>query len=247
MPGLFYDARTRRLGPLLRGHLLWYERRDGPGHSARAGLFLLLAFALLEYAIGPRMHGVAALGLAPPPVGLRTLILFVLLLIAVKLTGAKWADAGFIPLPQWRAAEWAYLLQALIAATVLFYVLFGARLELAQSTPSAWQAIGIYVFTQMLWGFYQEAVYRGLLQTELTRRFGAVAGVILANIAFTFGPLHLYYLRDMTNPASAAIMLGSIFLMGLVFGFIFARARNVWLIGILHGIGAVFGNVGTLL
>ena len=42
----------------------------------------------------------------------------------------------------------------------------------------------------LFYGFYQEVVYRGMLQSELVRRWGAFAGVLVANLLYTFGPLH---------------------------------------------------------
>src|SRR5260221_14571242 len=86
------------------------------------------------------------------------------------------------------------------------------------------------------WGFYQELVYRGLLQTELVRRFGAIAGVLAANLLFTFGPLHFYHLSR-PNPWP---MLAAIFAMGLFFGAPFHRSRNLWLPAVFHGIGTAW-------
>jgi membrane protease YdiL (CAAX protease family) len=244
---LFYDRQARRLGPMLRGHVLLFERREAPEYSAGAGLRLLILFVALEFAVGPRMHGLAALGQTPPAEGVRTLILLVVLLAAVKAVGVNWADIGFLPPGQWRAAEWAYLAQILLIAAIVFGVRFGARLGLSTAAPPGWMALAAYVATQMLWGLYQEAVYRGVLQTELSRRFGALPGALVANIAFTFGPLHFYYLQRMNDPAATAIMLGSIFLIGVLFAFIFARTRNAGLVGLMHGVGNVFGNIGVLL
>ena len=68
--------------------------------------------------------------------------------------------------------------------------------------------------TNLLWGFYQELVYRGLLQSELVRRWGAVAGILVANLAYTFGPLHFYHLTQ-SSPARAAVVLGGTFAIGL--------------------------------
>jgi membrane protease YdiL (CAAX protease family) len=237
---LFYDAANKRLGPLARGWLLWFEPRDKPSYSAAAGLGLLVIFAVLEYAIGPRASILSLLHIAQPPSWLRIAVLLLIALLAVSLLArVRLADIGFVPPWRWRAAETLYLAQVLIIAGGLFFALRLAGLDpaalAAASTPLA-----IGVGTQMLWGFYQEVVYRGILQTELMRRFGAVAGALIANLAFTFGPLHFYHLTDMQSPTAAAIMLSSIFAIGLLFAFIYARTRNIWIVGILHGVGDVF-------
>ena len=78
-------------------------------------------------------------------------------------------------------------------AVLVFCVLFGRRLGLFEGSLSAIVVVSGGVWTQLLWGFYQEVVYRGILQTELMRRFGTLAGVLLANFAFTFGPLHFLF------------------------------------------------------
>ncbi len=88
-----------------------------------------------------------------------------------------------------------------------------------------------------LWGFYQEVVYRGILQTELTRRFGAVAAVIAANIAFTFGPLHFYHFAAAPSPIA---MFAGIFAIGLYFGVLRHRSGNLWLPAVFHGIGTAW-------
>jgi membrane protease YdiL (CAAX protease family) len=236
---LFYDSAHKRLGPLARGYLLWFEPREKPAYSAGAGLVFLLIFAVLEFAIGPRASILSLLHIAQPPPWLRIGVMLFVALLAVRLVaGVKLADIGFVPPWRWRTAESLYLAQVLFIAGGLFFVLRLAGHDSASLVTGTPLAIG--VGTQLLWGFYQEVVYRGILQTELMRRLGAVLGALLANLAFTFGPLHFYHLANMQSPTSAAIMLGAIFAIGLLFAFLYARTRNIWLVGIMHGVGNVF-------
>ncbi len=93
---------------------------------------------------------------------------------------------------------------------------------------------------QMIWGFYQEYLYRGLLQTELVRRWGAVAGILVSNLLFTFGPLHAYHLWIGVNAPSHLFIFVAIFAIGLYFGVLFQSSKNLWIIGILHGLGDFF-------
>jgi membrane protease YdiL (CAAX protease family) len=90
--------------------------------------------------------------------------------------------------------------------------------------------------TSLLWGFYQELIYRGILQTELVRRWGAVPGVLVANLLYTFGPLHFYHFFK-GSAAASAIMFASIFAIGLFFGVLFHRSRNLAMVGLFHGLG----------
>ena len=87
----------------------------------------------------------------------------------------------------------------------------------------------------LCWGFYQEWIYRGFIQTELTRRFDAATAILLANIIFTLGPLHFYHLYN-----GNYMILAATFGIGLIFGILYHRSYNLWIVGILHGIGNWF-------
>jgi len=87
-----------------------------------------------------------------------------------------------------------------------------------------------------LWGFVQEVMYRGLLQTELVRRLGSIPGVLLANLVFTCGPLHYVYFRLGTDAGPRWDMFGAIFGIGLLFGILYRRSGNLWIPALMHGI-----------
>jgi membrane protease YdiL (CAAX protease family) len=89
----------------------------------------------------------------------------------------------------------------------------------------------------LLWGFYQEVVYRGILQTELVRRWGPLRGILVSNSLYTFGPLHFYYFSH-TSPARP--MFAAIFALGLFFAVLFRRSDNLWMVAIFHGIGTLY-------
>src|SRR5207249_188755 len=85
------------------------------------------------------------------------------------------------------------------------------------------------------WGFYQEFIYRGFLQTELTRRYGAPAAILLATLIYTLGPLHLYQLYQ-----GKFMFVAITFATGLALGILYHRSYNLWIVGILHGIASWF-------
>ena len=239
---LFYDSGARRIGPLLRGHLLLFDRRDPPAISAKAGWWLLALFAIFEFALGPRLENLHLLNVPVPDTAFRVLLQTAAVLVAVRLlAGLRWRDIGFLPLTRWTATETLYFMQVVIAAGAIFYLLYVRGAPLAGAPL---QAAGLIAGTQLLWGFYQELIYRGLLQSELMRRFGAVWGALIANVAFTFGPLHFYYFHSALSDAGKAEIFAAIFAIGLFFAFIFARTRNLWIVGIFHGIGNLFTNSG---
>ena len=86
-------------------------------------------------------------------------------------------------------------------------------------------------------------VYRGILQSELVRRWGTLIGILIANIMYTFGPLHWNYF--LARSAVAIPMFLSIFAIGLFFGILFRRSGNLWMVAVIHGIGNAY-IVGSL-
>jgi membrane protease YdiL (CAAX protease family) len=99
-----------------------------------------------------------------------------------------------------------------------------------------WRPVAIVVFINFVWGFHQELVYRGILQTELVRRWGALLGILVSDLLFALGPLHFYHFSGRA-PGQALLMFTGIFLIGLFFGVLFKRSGNLAMVGILHGLG----------
>ena len=216
-----------------KGHFFFFGHKP-EGHSPSAGLRLLLLFIVFEYLIGPRMHAASWAGLEAPGEEIRVISMLIALLLAVRIVAGPFSIIGMRPWSNWNTAEKSYFVQTFILANVVFSVLYFDRLSAVFANPALWGAIGVSLLIHVLWGFYQEAIYRGVLQSELSRRFGAIAGILVANIAFTFGPLHFYHLFETENPIA---MFGAIFAIGLLFGVLFQRSRNLWIVGVLHGIG----------
>ncbi len=243
--GLFYDSQARRVGPFLRGHFLLFERSERPAYSPATGLRLLAVFLILEFVMGPRFGLLSWLGVALPPPGLRVTLLLATALLAVRL-GAKasFSDIGFLAWRKWTATERLYFAQVVLLAMGAFVALHFRQI---QRLPGGWLAAAGIVAVELLWGFYQEVNYRGILQTELTRRLGSTWGPLAANVVFTFGPLHFYHFTAARPWSSTAAILAATFGIGLIFAFIFHRTRNVWLVGVMHGIGNAFVNGGAAL
>lgn len=228
------------ISPFFRGHLLLFDRRDPPAYSAATGVRLLALFVVLELVVGPRASVLTWLGL-DPPAWLRVPVLLAACIVAARLWArASLEDLGFIPWRKWTATEKLYFAQVVPLAVVIFGALYSQPLGVLRTHPEAWPAAATVAVVALLWGFYQELVYRGLLQTELTRRLGGAWGLLAANLVFTFGPLHFYHFTSGRPWPSIAMILGATFSIGLFFAFVFHRTRNLWLVGIFHGIGNVF-------
>jgi len=167
-------------------------------------------------------------------------LFFVIALLAAFLVAqstflrAPRSDIGLRSYADWTRHERIYFLQAMPAAIALFILLFREHLVALLEQHGATGFVFFSVLTGFIWGIVQEFLYRGWLQTELTRRFGSIPGLLAANVIFTFGPLHLYYLFG-----SHSIQWGgltAIFGIGLVFGVIYLKSGNLWFPAIFHGL-----------
>lgn len=206
----------------------------------------MLIVLFLEALLGPLLRLPArSLGIAANPwwplalVCLLTLSAFGLVLAFAKLAPAA---LGLRPWREWSRTEQLYLLQVVPLATFVFSAVFaeGVRAFLAHPRPGRFALLGL--LPQLVWGFYQELVYRGLLQTELVRRFGATSGIVTSNLLFTFGPLHAYHFSRAASEPRHLWIFAAIFGIGLFFAVLFKRSGNLWIVGTMHGLGDSFIN-----
>jgi len=235
-----HEGRTGgRLGAHLRGHLLLFEKKPSPAYDAAIGIRLLLAAVVIEVA---RLAAVRWLQPVVPLSLLLPLLLGFAFLSIRVVAGLQPSQIGFHPWREWTVTERSYFLQVLIIANVVFPTVLAAPLRARLIQPSAvWTVFAPY----LLFGFYQEVVYRGLLQTELIRRWGALVGILVADALYTFGPLHSYYFSSGTS--LAVPMFTAIFAIGLFFGVLFRRSGNLWIVAIFHAIGNSYlvGSLGA--
>src|SRR5262245_7760205 len=175
-----------RLAPHWRGHILWFEPNPLEPYAASSGWRLLLVVALVEGVLGPRMELLSRLGLAAPPAWVRIPILFALVLGLVRsFAGVRPSQLGFRGWSHWTRTEKSYFIQVLVLATAIFGSIYARPLARLIGDRSLWSRALLVFVVSLFWGLYQELIYRGLLQTELVRRWGAVAGVLVANLLYT--------------------------------------------------------------
>jgi membrane protease YdiL (CAAX protease family) len=160
------------------------------------------------------------------------------LLAVPGASGVRLSQLGFRSWRDWTVTEKSYFCQVVVIANVVFPLVLAAPLrdQVAQSGVAwgLWNAFVPYLF----FGFYQELVYRGMVQLELVRRWGAPIGIVLANVLYTFGPLHWGYFG---SKASIAVpMFASIFAIGLFFGILFRRSGNLWIVAVFHALGNAY-------
>jgi len=223
-----------RWSPHLRGHLLLFDRTPALAYCANAGSRLLLIAAFVE---GLRLTAVKWLYPAIPLWLLLPALLGLGLLVVRGATGVRLSQLGFRSWRDWTATEKSYFCQVVGVANVVFPVVLATPIlnQVAQSgARGLWNVFVPYLF----FGFYQELVYRGIVQSELVRRWGAAIGIVVANVLYTFGPLHWDYF---TRQASLAVpMFASIFAIGLFFGVVYRRSGNLWIVAVFHAIGNAY-------
>jgi membrane protease YdiL (CAAX protease family) len=212
-----------------------FDRKAAPAHSPKAGVRLLLAGGFVE------VVRLAAASWLPPGTPLWVLLpgLLGLGLLAVPVVaGVQLSQLGFRPWRDWTATEKSYFVQLVAIANVVFPIVLAApiRNRLAQAGV-AWSLWSVFV-PYLFFGFYQELVYRGMVQLELVRRWGTLIGILVANVLYTFGPLHWYYFGSRASLAMP--MFASIFAIGLFFGVLFKRSGNLWIVAVCHAIGNAY-------
>ena len=228
-------APQRWWAPHLRGHLLLFDRPPAPAVAPGAGARVLLAAVLVEVV---RLAAVRWLHPGVPLGPLLAALLGLALLAAPLAAGVRPSQLGFRRWRDWTATERSYLHQVVLLANVVFpLVLAGPLRERVAEDGMASGLVNVFL-PYLFFGFYQEVVYRGMVQGELVRRWGAPIGILVANALFTFGPLHWTYFA--ARASVALPMLAAIFAIGLFFGVLYRRSGNLWIVAVLHAIGNAY-------
>jgi len=83
-------------------------------------------------------------------------------------------------------------------------------------------SIGLLILVLIVIPFFEELIYRGLLQQRLAWYINGFIAVVIAS--FIFGLQHF----TPGPPAIVAVDLAGVFVDGMVYGWIFSRCRNVF-------------------
>ena len=209
-----------------------FDARATQVHAAHTVRPILVAL-LLE--IG--RVAATAFSLRPPLWLFLPLLTGVALLAIIALARLRPSDLGLFRWRDWSTTEKSYFVQIIIIAIIIFSAVLGASLARRIAANGAITLLTVFV-PYLFYGFYQELVYRGLLQREFVHRWGAALGVILANSLYTFGPLHWHYFEQPFS--TAATLFAATFAIGLFFALVYLRSGNLWLAGIFHAIGNAF-------
>jgi membrane protease YdiL (CAAX protease family) len=188
--------------------------------------------------LGPRLALFGWLGIPSPETSTRIYALLIVALLLVRFAaGVDVSSIGLAAPSTWSRTELWFLIEMFILTNVIFASTNLDGLQFLMSRHDIWGSAFFLFLSTIAWGFYQELIYRGILQTELVRRFGAITGLLVSNILFTFGPLHFYHFRLSAGNPEHLWIFAAVFSIGLYFGYLFRRSGNLWIVGILHGVG----------
>jgi membrane protease YdiL (CAAX protease family) len=219
----------------LRGHFLLFNRQFVATDSAGAGSRLLFAAVFIEAA---RLAAVKWLSPGVPLWLLVAVFLGLALLAVPVIAGINLSELGFRPWRAWTLTEKSYFCQVIVLANVVFPLVLAAPIGKRVAELGLSASLANVFVPYLMFGFYQEVVYRGMLQSELVRRWGAVAGILAADLLYTFGPLHWNYFAS--RASAAAPMFAAIFAIGLFFGVLYQRSGNLWIVATFHAIGNAY-------
>lgn len=226
-----------------KGHLLQFDKLERSPMSNDTGKRILLGFLVLAFVARP-LFKIGSQYLYLSDSDWKQLVQVIFLLASAALITRLYCRLSLdaIGLNHWRVwtrREKLYFIQVIPLACAVFGALLFPEVQLFIQKTNPMHLVMTILIPALLWGFFQEFVYRGLLQTELIRRFGVVLGVGASNLLFTFGPLHFYHFGNSNNPQYLWIFV-AIFSIGLFFSLIYHRTGNLWIVGIMHGIGDLF-------
>jgi uncharacterized protein len=226
------------------GWFLIFCKQPASGYSAKAGIRLLVTCIFLEGLARPALRGaLRSFGFGRGDLG-RLALVACMLILALCLS-AVWirlpfSRIGLYGWGEWRKSEKWFFPQIVVLSLLVFTLVEWNQLAALPERPE-WIRVTLVVFVgQMIWGFYQEYVYRGLLQIELVRQWGAVRGILASTLLFTFGPLHAYHFLNLYDDPRRLLIFAGIFGIGLYFGVLFHRSGNLWIIAVAHGLGDFF-------
>ena len=238
------DSSSFQIHPFLRGHLFLFNPHKTKDYTSQQGFKLLMIFLLVEIILRPIIVvGSKSFKITNHYWWLALIIitLTVLSYLLVRIfTKMNSSQVGLYAWKHWTKTEKLYFLQIIPITIIVFSFFSLSQLKLLSTRPNL---LGICLFNfipQIIWGFYQELLYRGILQTELVRRWGSWKGILVSNSIFTFGPLHDYHFLIAEKNMSHLWIFIAIFIIGLFFSILFKRSGNLWIIGIMHGLGNLF-------
>jgi membrane protease YdiL (CAAX protease family) len=221
----------------IAAHAMRFDRPLAPTYGGGAGLRMLAAFLVVGIVLPVALRfAFDAIGTHGPEARLGFVVSWLAAFVGVHWSFVRvpFAAIGLRRFIDWTRRERLYFFQIVPLAVVVFGFLFRTHLRTLLDQRGLTGFLVLAIFGGLVWGIAQELIYRGWLQTELSRRFGLIAGVLVANTVFTFGPLHFDYFLGLADVRWSG--LAAIFGIGLLFDILYARSGNVLIPAVMHGL-----------
>ena len=140
----------------------------------------------------------------------------------------------------------------LIGLPILVIAILQLVLSLIQADPgyfSNTELICSTIVTYSLTGIFEELLFRGVVLNAFQDAFAAKsAKTIWASLilsALAFGLMHLTDLTSGQNVVGTLMQVIEATAVGLCFGAVYLRCRNIWTVVILHALTDLSGAIGT--
>jgi uncharacterized protein len=235
---------TASISAVVRGQLFLFDQAPTPAYSSRQGAWLLVIFLFLEVILRRSLElGGAHLGLTSHIWWLGLKIIVLMMTACLLVTGVakvRLVELGLRGWSRWTTTEKHFFPQIMVITLLVFGFTASSEIAAFWGRNDVKRILVFVCVPQLIWGFYQEFVYRGMVQTELVRRWGAWRGILSGNALFTFGPLHFYHFGLARYHPSHLLIFLAIFAIGLYFAVVYHRSGNLWIVGTLHGVGDWF-------
>jgi membrane protease YdiL (CAAX protease family) len=131
--------------------------------------------------------------------------------------------------------------------SVILVLLLAKTLGNSEATLQPWNLILYSLFSILGVGIREECIYRATVQNIVAKKYAnSVKGIWITAIvgAFIFGIMHAgNFFTTTTNPSSIVVQIISAMFSGLVFGAIYLRSGNLWVVILIHTLIDVAGLV----
>lgn len=206
-----------------------------PGVESALLLACLAGFVLANLAVGPPNDPEAPAGLLYP--ASKVLLFLAVPLLVLRMT--RPAPSSDIP-SVWHVAtsvrawwRWGGLVAVVVTLYLSQFSPLASPAPTADSLPPIAVLVVAMVGTFLTASVLEEVFFRVWLQTRLELMVGRWAGIVLSSLAF--GVMHVASHQMLDTPALIlAQVLAVQGVSGLLYGYLWSRYRNLWVIIILH-------------
>lgn len=150
-------------------------------------------------------------------------------------------------------SDWKSFIHGLLTGfPILAIAMLQLILSLIQADPgyfSNTELVCSTIVTYSLTGIFEELLFRGVVLNAFQDAFAAKctktiwASLILSALAF--GLMHLTNLTSGQNMVGTLMQVTEATAVGLCFGAVYLRCRNIWTVVILHALTDLSGAIGT--